>query len=178
MNFTGRMPGGGVHSLVITEAFSDGLPPDLEDDPLIVQLKGRFDDNAALDAAGVKEARVVVVLAEPAVGRGPAQHRGDVSDQPRRRCRQVQRHVLRRPSGRHRRVHPGVEPGRSTHVGFSLLVPTPHSRRDRYVVETHDQFHRFLERMIPPPAVQRWADRAIRRIIPSVVQAYLCAPPC
>jgi len=61
-----------------------------------------------------------------------------------------------------------------THVGFSLLVPTPHSRRDRYVVETHDQFHRFLERMIPPPAVQRWADRAIRRMIPSAVQAYLC----
>jgi hypothetical protein len=60
------------------------------------------------------------------------------------------------------------------HVGFSLLVPTPHSRRDRYVIETHDQFHRFLERMIPPPAVQRWADRAIRRIIPSVLQSYLC----
>ena len=62
-----------------------------------------------------------------------------------------------------------------THVGFSLFVPTPHSRRDRYVVETHDQFHRFLERMIPPPAVQRWADRAIRRVVPSVLQAYLCA---
>lgn len=61
-----------------------------------------------------------------------------------------------------------------THVGFSMLIPTPHSRRDRYVVETHDQFHRFLERMIPPPAVQRWADRAIRRIIPSLLQAYLC----
>jgi hypothetical protein len=61
-----------------------------------------------------------------------------------------------------------------THVGFSLFVPTPHSRRDRYVVETHDQFHRFLERMIPPPAVQRWADRALRRIMPSILQAYLC----
>lgn len=61
-----------------------------------------------------------------------------------------------------------------THVGFSLLVPTPHSRRDRYVIETHDQFHRFLERMIPPPAVQRWADRAIQRIIPSFLQTYLC----
>lgn len=61
-----------------------------------------------------------------------------------------------------------------THVGFSMLIPTPHSRRDRYVVETHDQFHRFLERMIPPPAVQRWADRAIRRTIPSLLQAYLC----
>lgn len=61
-----------------------------------------------------------------------------------------------------------------THVGFSVFVPTPHSRRDRYVVETHDQFHRFLERMIPPPAVQRWADRAIRRIMPSILQAYLC----
>ena len=62
-----------------------------------------------------------------------------------------------------------------THVGFSLLIPTPHSRRDRYVVETHDQFHRFLERMIPPPAVQRWAERAIRRVMPSILQAYLCA---
>ena len=62
-----------------------------------------------------------------------------------------------------------------THVGFSMFVPTPHSRRDRYVVETHDQFHRFLERMIPPPAVQRWADRAIRRVMPSVLQAFLCA---
>lgn len=62
-----------------------------------------------------------------------------------------------------------------THTGFSIFVPTPHSRRDRYVVETHDQFHRFLERMISPPAVQRWADRAIRRVIPSVLQAYLCA---
>jgi hypothetical protein len=61
-----------------------------------------------------------------------------------------------------------------THVGFSMFVPTPHSRRDRYVVETHDQFHRFLERMIPPPAVQRWADRAIRRMMPSILQAYLC----
>jgi hypothetical protein len=62
-----------------------------------------------------------------------------------------------------------------THVGFSLLVPTPHSRRDRYVIETHDQFHRFLERMIPPPAVQRWAERAIRRAMPSILQAFLCA---
>ncbi|MEJ0063299.1 MAG: helicase C-terminal domain-containing protein [Alphaproteobacteria bacterium] len=61
-----------------------------------------------------------------------------------------------------------------THVGFSIFVPTPHSRRDRYVVETHDQFHRFLERMIPPPAVQRWADRAIQRVLPSVFQAFLC----
>ncbi len=61
-----------------------------------------------------------------------------------------------------------------THVGFSLLVPTPQSRRDRYVVETHDQFHRFLERMIPPPAVQRWAEKAIRRVMPSLLQAYLC----
>ncbi|MDY0885394.1 DEAD/DEAH box helicase [Dongia soli] len=62
-----------------------------------------------------------------------------------------------------------------THVGFSVLIPTPHSRRDRYVVETHDQFHRFLERMIPPPAVQRWTDKAIKRMISSAFQAYLCA---
>ncbi|RYF39171.1 MAG: ion transporter, partial [Cytophagaceae bacterium] len=37
---------------------------DLEDDPLIVQLKGRFDDPAALEAAGVDSARVLVILAE------------------------------------------------------------------------------------------------------------------
>ncbi len=53
-----------VPSLILTEAFADGLPPDLEDDPLIVQLKGRFDDPAALEAAGVDHARVLVILAE------------------------------------------------------------------------------------------------------------------
>ncbi|WP_141619036.1 DEAD/DEAH box helicase family protein [Myxococcus sp. AB036A] len=59
-----------------------------------------------------------------------------------------------------------------THVGFVVLVPTPQSRRDRYVVETHDIFHRFLERMIDPPAIERWADNALRRAIPSVIQAW------
>jgi len=53
-----------VQALVITEAFPDGLPPALEDDPGIVQVRGRFDDPAALDAANVAEARAVVVLAE------------------------------------------------------------------------------------------------------------------
>lgn len=53
-----------VPSLILTEAFPDGLPPDLEDDPFIVQLKGRFDDPAALEAAGVDHARVLVILAE------------------------------------------------------------------------------------------------------------------
>lgn len=59
-----------------------------------------------------------------------------------------------------------------THVGFVLLIPTPQSRRDRYVVETHDIFHRFLERMISPPAVERWAENAVRRVLASVVQAW------
>lgn len=59
-----------------------------------------------------------------------------------------------------------------THVGFVMLVPTPQSRRDRYVVETHDIFHRFLERMIAPPAVERWAENAIRRVLASLVQAW------
>lgn len=53
-----------VPALILTEAFPDGLPPDLEDDPLVVQLKGRFDDPAALEAAGVDQARVLVILAE------------------------------------------------------------------------------------------------------------------
>lgn len=48
-----------------------------------------------------------------------------------------------------------------THVGFSLLIPTPQTRRDRFVVEVHESFHRLLERMISPPAVERWADKAI-----------------
>jgi hypothetical protein len=60
-----------------------------------------------------------------------------------------------------------------THVGFVVLIPTPQSRRDRYVVETHDIFHRFLERMIAPPAVERWAENAIRRVMASMVQAWV-----
>jgi hypothetical protein len=59
-----------------------------------------------------------------------------------------------------------------THVGFVMLIPTPQSRRDRYVVETHDIFHRFLERMIAPPAVERWAENAIRRVLASRVQTW------
>lgn len=58
------------------------------------------------------------------------------------------------------------------HVGFVMLIPTPQSRRDRYVVETHDIFHRFLERMIAPPAVERWAENAIRRVLASFVQTW------
>jgi hypothetical protein len=60
-----------------------------------------------------------------------------------------------------------------THVGFSLLIPTPQTRRDRFVIEVHESFHRLLERMIAPPAVERWADRAIDRTIPSLVQMWL-----
>lgn len=59
-----------------------------------------------------------------------------------------------------------------THVGFVMLLPTPQNRRDRYVVETHDIFHRFLERMIAPPAVERWAENAIKRAMASYVQAW------
>ena len=60
-----------------------------------------------------------------------------------------------------------------THTGFSLLLPTPHSRRDRYIVEVHDIFHRFLEQMVAPAAVERWADNAIRRVMPSIFQLWL-----
>jgi hypothetical protein len=59
------------------------------------------------------------------------------------------------------------------HVGFSLLIPTPHARRDRYIVETHDVFHRFLERMIAPPAITRWAATAHDRVLTSLFQAWL-----
>jgi hypothetical protein len=61
-----------------------------------------------------------------------------------------------------------------THAGFSLLVPVPQRSRDRFVVEIFDIFHRFLERMVLPAAIDRWAEKAIKRVIPSVMQEYLC----
>jgi hypothetical protein len=61
-----------------------------------------------------------------------------------------------------------------THVGTSVLIPTPQQRRDRYVVETHDIFHRFLERMIHTASVERWAEQAISRSLASFLQLKLC----
>lgn len=61
-----------------------------------------------------------------------------------------------------------------THVGFSLLVPVPQRYRDRFVLEIHDIFHRFLERMILPAAVDRWAEKALIRVMPSFFQEYVC----
>lgn len=61
-----------------------------------------------------------------------------------------------------------------THVGFSLLVPVPQRNRDRFVLEIHDIFHRFLERMILPAAVDRWAEKALVRVMPSFFQEYVC----
>ncbi len=61
-----------------------------------------------------------------------------------------------------------------THAGFSLLVPVPQRYRDRFVLEIHDIFHRFLERMILPAAVDRWAEKALVRVMPSFFQEYVC----
>ncbi len=61
-----------------------------------------------------------------------------------------------------------------THVGFSLLIPVPQRYRDRFVLEIHDIFHRFLERMILPAAVDRWAEKALVRVMPSFFQEYVC----
>jgi hypothetical protein len=60
------------------------------------------------------------------------------------------------------------------HVGFCMLIPTPQRRRDRYIVEVFDMFHRFLERMVQPASIDRWAQKAIERVFPSVFQAYFC----
>lgn len=60
-----------------------------------------------------------------------------------------------------------------THVGFIVLIPTPQRRRDRHIVHVFDIFHRFLERMVQPAAIDRWAERAIERVFPSLFQAYL-----
>lgn len=61
-----------------------------------------------------------------------------------------------------------------THVGTSVLIPTPQQRRDRYVVEIHDIFHRFLERMIDAAPVERWAENAISRTLASFLQLEIC----
>ena len=61
-----------------------------------------------------------------------------------------------------------------THVGTSVLIPTPQQRRDRYIVETHDIFHRFLERIIHAASVERWAEQAISRTLASFLQLKLC----
>lgn len=61
-----------------------------------------------------------------------------------------------------------------THVGLSILVPVPQRYRDRFVLEIHDIFHRFLERMILPAAVDRWAEKALVRVMPSFFQEYVC----
>ena len=63
--------------------------------------------------------------------------------------------------------------GRS-HVGFCVLIPTPQRVRDRFIVEVHASYHRFLERMITPAAIDRWAEKAVERVISSFLQAYLC----
>lgn len=60
-----------------------------------------------------------------------------------------------------------------THIGFVVLVPTPQRRRDRHIVHVFDIFHRFLERMVQPAAIDRWAERAVERVFPSILQAYL-----
>jgi hypothetical protein len=61
-----------------------------------------------------------------------------------------------------------------THVGFSLLVPIPQRYRDRFVLEVHDIFHRFLERMILPASIDRWAEKALVRVMPSFFQQFVC----
>jgi len=61
-----------------------------------------------------------------------------------------------------------------THVGTSILIPTPQQRRDRYIVELHDIFHRFLERMIDAAPVERWAENAINRTLASFFQLKVC----
>lgn len=67
-----------------------------------------------------------------------------------------------------------------THIGFVVLVPTPQRRRDRHIVQIFDIFHRFLERMVQPAAIDRWAERAVERVFPSLLQAYLLGvvPSC
>lgn len=59
------------------------------------------------------------------------------------------------------------------HTGFVLLIPTPQQRRDRYIVEVFDGFHRFLERMVQPAPIDRFARQAMERSFPSIWLNYL-----
>ncbi|MBY0440026.1 MAG: hypothetical protein K2W80_17735, partial [Burkholderiales bacterium] len=54
------------------------------------------------------------------------------------------------------------------HVGFVILIPTPQSKRDRYIVEAHQMYHRFLERMIAAPAFAELKDDQHRGMVGSV----------
>ncbi|QEM82692.1 DEAD/DEAH box helicase family protein [Halomonas binhaiensis] len=60
-----------------------------------------------------------------------------------------------------------------THTGFVLLIPTPQQRRDRYIVEVFDGFHRFLERMVQPAPIDRFARQAMERSFSSIWLNYL-----
>ncbi len=82
------------------------------------------------------------------------------------------------PSGIDEYIQASSRVGR-THVGFVLLVPTPQQRRDRHIVHIFDSYHRFLERMVQPAAIDRYAEKAVVRVLPSVIQAYLLGVvPC
>ena len=64
-----------------------------------------------------------------ATRRANPQHRRDFSDQPWRRCRPLQQHVLRRSTVRHRRIHSGVKPRRTNacwlcHARANAAKPT------------------------------------------------------
>lgn len=67
-----------------------------------------------------------------------------------------------------------------THIGFCVLIPTPQRRRDRFIIEVFDVYHRFLERMVQPAAIDRWAEKAIERVLPSLFQSFVCGtkPSC
>jgi voltage-gated potassium channel len=67
-----------VPALVLTEGFSEGLPANLEDDPQIAHVRGRFDDPAALHAAAIDQAATVVILAEREGDRISDSHTFDV----------------------------------------------------------------------------------------------------
>jgi voltage-gated potassium channel len=67
-----------VPALVLTENFPDGLPPNLEDDPQIAHVRGRFDDPGALHAAAIDQAATVVILAEREGDRISDSHTFDV----------------------------------------------------------------------------------------------------
>ncbi|MCC5812932.1 MAG: hypothetical protein JJU06_21420 [Ectothiorhodospiraceae bacterium] len=82
------------------------------------------------------------------------------------------------PSGIDEYIQASSRVGR-THIGFVLLVPTPQQRRDRHIVHIFDSYHRFLERMVQPAAIDRYAEKAVMRVLPSVMQTYLLGVvPC
>jgi len=52
--------------------------------------------------------------------------------------------------------------------GLALIVFSPARERDRSHFHLFDKYHQYLERLVEPPAINRWAKFAVRHTLPGV----------